>query len=72
MIRGTIDRIENEVIVVLTHTEPVQTIHLPFALFPDFDEGDIIEIRVDKNLEIAQELRERGEKVREGLNRVEL
>lgn len=72
MVLATIDRVEEGVLIVLTHTDPVQTIHLPLVLFPELEEGDVVEISIEKNLEIAQELRDRIVKLREGLNRVEL
>jgi hypothetical protein len=72
MVIGTVDRIEEGILVILTHTEPEQTIHMPSILYPDLEEGDMIEISIDKNLEISQEQRDRIFQLREGLNRVEL
>ncbi len=72
MVLGSIDRVEEGTLIVLTHTDPVRMIHLPLALFPDLEEGDVVEISIEKNLEIAQEMRDRIIRLREGLNRVEL
>lgn len=72
MIIGSVDRIEEGIIIVLTHTEPVQRIPLPLVLFPDLEEGDVVEISVEKNKVRAQEIRDRIVKLREGLNQVEL
>mgnify|MGYP001447697977 CR=1 FL=1 len=72
MVLATIYRVEEGVLIVLTHSDPVRTIHLPLALFPDLKEGDIVEISIEKNMEIAQEMRDRVMRLREGLNLVEL
>ncbi|MDD1730145.1 MAG: DUF3006 domain-containing protein [Methanospirillum sp.] len=72
MVFATIDRVEGGVLIVLTHTEPVRTIHLPLAIFPKLEEGDVVEITIEKDMEIAQELKDKILKIREELNRVEL
>jgi hypothetical protein len=65
MVIGTLDRIEEGTLIILTHTQPVYTIHLPAGLFPEMDEGDLVEIAIEKDPELAQEQRERLVRVRE-------
>jgi hypothetical protein len=68
MVIGILYRIEEGILIMLTHTNPVQRINLPHVLFLDLEEGDMIE----KNHEITQEQRDRIFQIRGELNKVEL
>lgn len=65
---ATVDRIEDEVLVLVTHTVPSREIYLPRELFEGLDEGDVVRVRVENDEKGKGEtLREIGE-IRKGLN----
>lgn len=68
MVLGTVDRVEDGILVLVTHTEPAIEFHLPRELFQDVDEGDVVRVMVEKDEEGKEEtMREIGE-IRRGLN----
>lgn len=72
MVFATIDRIEDEVLVLVTHTEPNREIHLPRELFRGVAEGDIVRIIVEKDEEKKEEIEKKIEDQRKRLKRVNL
>jgi len=72
MIFATIDRIEDEVLVLVTHTEPNREIHLPRELFQEFTEGDVVRIIVEKDEEKREAIEKDIKDQRKRLKRVGL
>jgi hypothetical protein len=71
MVLTTVDRVEDDVLVLVTHTDPVCEIHLPRELFGDVREGDVVRVRVEKDKKGREKVeREIGE-IRKGLKREE-
>ncbi|MGV8108290.1 DUF3006 family protein [Methanospirillum sp.] len=68
MVLATVDRVEDGVLVLVTHTEPVREIHLPWELFPDVDEGDVVRVRVEKDEEGKEEIEGEIREIKKGLN----
>jgi hypothetical protein len=68
MMLATVDRFEEEVLVLVTHTEPVREIHPPRELFPDVDEGDVVRVLVEKDEERKEEIEGEVEEIKKGLN----
>lgn len=70
MITGVVDRIEGDwIIVVLDSGKYIQ---IPVSEFPDFQPGDAVNITIQKDLKGQQEAKERIDKIRSGLKRVDL
>jgi hypothetical protein len=68
MVLATIDRIEDGVLVLLTHVDPVREIHLPRELFPGFREGDVVRLCVQMDEMGKREVEKEIEGIRKGLN----
>ena len=69
MVLTTIDRIDNGVMVLVTHTEPVLEIHLPQELFLGFDEGDVVRLSMEKDEEGKEEIEKDIGEMKKELNR---
>ncbi len=70
MITGAVDRIEGDwIIVVLDSGKYIQ---VPVSVFPDFQPGDVVDISIQKDSKGQQEAKERIDKIRSGLKRVDL
>ena len=67
-----IDRIEDGVMVLHTHTDPPREIHLPRDLFYRFDEGDVVRVVVEMDEKGGEEMKKEIEEMRERLKWVEL
>ncbi len=72
MVFATIDRVEDEMLVLITHTEPNREIHLPGELFQGLSEGDVVRITVEKDEEKRNEIEKDIKDQRKRLKRVNL
>lgn len=70
MIKGTVDRIEGDWIIIVPESGPV--FQVPVSLFPDAKEGDVVTVSIEKDLAGQNEAKERIDEIRKGLNRIEL
>lgn len=67
MIKATVDRIENEWLILAPESGPV--FQVPEKLFLGFKEGDVINISIMKDEKGKQDTEERILEIRKGLNR---
>lgn len=56
MVLAIVDRVEDDVLVLMTDTRPTKEIHLPVELFQSFSEGDVVRIIVEKDEERREEI----------------
>ena len=59
-IKTTLDRIENTIAVLLVRPEETTKIHIPVSLLPEGSkEGDILNINITKEVQEAEQTKER-------------
>ena len=59
-IKTTLDRIENTIAVLLVRPEETTKIHIPVSLLPEGSkEGDILNINITKDVQEAEQTKER-------------
>jgi hypothetical protein len=68
MVLATVDRIEDDVMVLVTHTESVQEILLPRMLFANIYEGDVVRVVVEKDDDGKEEIEKQIGEMRKGIN----
>lgn len=68
MVLATVDRIEDDVMVLVTHTEPVQDILLPRILFENIYEGDVVRVVVEKDEDGKEEIEKQIGEMRKEIN----
>ncbi|KAF5090744.1 hypothetical protein DSECCO2_12300 [anaerobic digester metagenome] len=68
MVLATVDRIEDDVMVLVTHTEPVQEILLPRILFENIYEGDVVRVVVEKDEDGKEEIEKQIGEMRKEIN----
>lgn len=71
MVLATVDRIEDGVLVLVTHTQPVREIQLPREFFPGINEGDIVRLTVENDEIRRKEMEKEIGKIRKGLKKEE-
>jgi hypothetical protein len=67
MIKGTIDRIEGDWLIVIPDKGP--NFQIPSSLFPGFREGNVISISVERDEQGEEETKKRIDDIRKGLNK---
>lgn len=67
MIRATIDRIEDDWLIIIPESGPVFLI--PVSLFPGLKEGDIVHLGIEKEEEEKKEVEDRITEILIGLKR---
>lgn len=72
MVLATVDRVEDGVFVLVTHTKPVREIILPRELFSDVVEGDVVRVLVEKDMEEQADVEREIEGIRKGMKRVKI
>lgn len=68
MVLAAVDRVEDDVLVLVTHTELVLEILLPRKLFDGLNEGDVVRVRVEKDEKGKDEVEREIREIRKGLN----
>lgn len=68
MVLATVDRIEDDVMVLVTHTESVQEILLPRMLFANIYEGDVVRVVVEKDEDGKEEIEKQIGEMRKEIN----
>lgn len=68
MVLATVDRIEDDVMVLVTHTESVQEILLPRILFENIYEGDVVRVVVEKDEDGKKEIEKQIGEMRKEIN----
>ena len=69
-INGNVDRIEGDWIIVVPLSGPV--FQIPNLLFPDLNPGENINITIQRDEEGQNAVKDRIDKIRDNLNRIEL
>jgi len=70
MINATVDRIEGEWIILIPNSGPA--FQVPRILFSCLNPGDAVIIAIERDESATSEAKERVDKIRSGLNRVEI
>lgn len=70
MIHAVVDRIEGDWLILVPESGPV--FQVPEILFPDYKEGDIVNISFEKDEEGKKDIGKRISEIREDLNRINL
>ena len=72
LILAIVDRVEDDVLVLVTPTKPNREIHLPCSLFQGMNEGDVVRITVEKDEEKRKDIEKDIKDQRTRLKRVNL
>ena len=68
MVLATIDRIDDEIMVLLTHTSPVHEIRLPRELFLDYSEGTVVRLTLIADNRKKKALEKEISDLKKGMN----
>ena len=69
---ATVDRLEEGVMVLMTDTDPVHEISLPYTLFPLLHEGDVVRLIVEKDMDRREETVQEVMEMKKRLHNVSL
>ncbi len=70
MIKGSVDRLEDDWIIIVPDSGPI--FQIPKLLFPDLKEGDIVSINMEREESEKIKANTRIDEIKKGLNRIKL